>query len=694
MARDNTHSFIQTAGDSLASIRSSLLIAAQTCEIPNFSSARGSLARLETEATENSMPTVAGLAVECGNSLSVLQANEFASPETVYAALDLIALIEAELFQAPLRSDDFLLDIAGFVDDSFRSMSPPAATAQPAEPREEFEIDEETLDVFRSEADELLTNMAGSLSALQTSPTDQGAIWEIRRCAHTFKGAAGIVGLKDACRIAHQMEDLLDRLVETRFEAGPRILDFLQRAVARLDAAILSKASDEGDLEKSYKQAMSLLEFDASNVQTVRSTPADTGIKSQSDVPVRDLTASTPIVRVSLERLDELIRIAGQLVASRTTLFGELSHFDHSVNDGPRIEALLETHQNLTDEMHAKLLRIRMVKFGTLETRLNRAVHATCLDEKKKAVIEIANGDVEIDTQIIDALIEPLLHLLKNAVVHGIEMPETRRLIGKHEQGKIEVCVKADNEFLTLSVIDDGGGISLPKLKSKARATGIISADEAVRMDDQAVTELIFARGLTTADKLDLNAGRGVGMSIVKQCVESRGGTLTVESQPQLGTSFTIRMPNSVAKSVEPAARPSALLPSVVTETLPPLVLIVDDSSSIRRRTAKFVEDTGYRVITARDGAEALELLLSGVWEPDLIISDVEMPQIDGWAFLEYVKTDANFGHIPVVIATSLEADSHRQRAYDLGASDYLIKPFGMRELAEVLEKFLIAVEV
>jgi CheY-like chemotaxis protein len=114
------------------------------------------------------------------------------------------------------------------------------------------------------------------------------------------------------------------------------------------------------------------------------------------------------------------------------------------------------------------------------------------------------------------------------------------------------------------------------------------------------------------------------------------------------------------------------------------LVMIVDDSSSIRRHLARLVEDSGFRVITANNGAEALELLLNNK-EPNLILTDVEMPHLDGWQLLEYVKSDDNFGHIPVVMVTSLDADEYRERAFSLGAIDYIVKPFGGRDVERAL---------
>ena len=282
----------------------------------------------------------------------------------------------------------------------------------------------------------------------------------------------------------------------------------------------------------------------------------------------------------------------------------------------------------------------------------------------------------------MDALVEPLLHLIKNAVVHGIEPPETRRLIGKPEKGTIRVSIASDENYVTLEVEDDGRGISALRLKEKAVENGIITAEAAAILADFETWELIFDRGLTTAETLNLNAGRGIGMNIVRESVESHGGSVSLSTEPQIGTTFTIRLPRKFNQT--PVAQ---ITPEVAASPdRRPVILVVDDSASIRRHNAKIVESVGCQAITANDGAEALELLLSGVWRPDLIITDIEMPNMDGWELLEYLKTDDNFGSIPVVLLTSLGADENRLRAAEAGASDYVVKPLSKETLEEKLK--------
>lgn len=682
MDRDKLQHLLATAESGLTSTRSGLLIVAQSGDPLGLALPRRDLVRLSAAATECGLGELSELIDATVRDLSELPTMSGSVREIAVAGLDRVTMIEAAIWHVRRDSDPFPDDVSGFIDSSFNELIP--VPDDPGWTDQDFEIDDETLEIFRGEADDLLSGISHSLEILARSPNDQNALWDIRRNSHTLKGAAGIVGLTEAAAISHRMEDLLDQIVELRLAAEPPMIAFLRSAASRLTAIVSSRESEDGDnLDSLYSDAITSISSESIDLHPHASEPQRGQLTPRTDT---FRPAAAPIVRVSLDRLDELVRISRSLIINRSALaerFTELSPGSGSDSETlAKLGSIFGAQRVLTDELHAKLLRIRMVRFGTLETRLNRAVHVTCLDEKKKARIEIENGDVEIDTRVIDGLIEPLLHLLKNAVVHGIEPPEMRRLIGKADTGTIRISVEADEEAVVLSVADDGAGILIPKLKEKAIANGSMDSAAAAVLGDREAAKLIFDRGLTTAEKIDLNAGRGVGMSIVKESVESHGGSVLVESEPGRGTTFTLLLPLTTAKA-EPIAPE---MPDAQVFDLPPLALVVDDSASIRRQTAKILETAGLRVITANNGAEALELLLNGTFEPALILSDIEMPQIDGWEFLEYVKTDDNLGHIPMVMISSLNAADHRERALGLGASDYLQKPFNDTDLAKILE--------
>jgi len=651
MDRENYQKLIDAAERELAAVRGSLLIAAQSVEKPDLTAVARGLDALCNAA--GGAVEISTLIDDCRTALDAIDGQ----PDTIYRALDRVSAIEAAILDIPLSSGEFLNDIESLIDASFGSIE--TAETESCASVETFEIDEETLEIFTAEARGLLAGIGGCLGRLSSSPGDQNVVWKIRRSVHTLKGTAGIVGLGEACRIAHRMEDLLDRMVDIGGEVSPAVLDLLSSTTSALELIVAGQTfNDSTGLDDRYARLMSSIVSTRpeSSPQSVSGSPS---VNSEVE---KNLPA--PIVRISLDRLDELIKLSLSLLINRSALAEAVESGDVS-----KLHTILGAQHTLTNEIHSQLQRIRMVKFATLETRLGRAVTGTCVDENKKAMVDIKGGETEIDTQLLDVLIEPLLHLLKNAVVHGIEPPATRRLIGKPERGKVSISVEATRNAVTISVADDGAGISTLRLRQKAIESGVLSEDQANVLTESETTDLIFHRGLTTASKLDLNAGRGVGMSIVKESIESRGGTITIDSESQRGTTFTIQSPLVVPSREKSETRPSNGVEANA------LVLVVDDSDSVRRHNARLVEDANLRVITASDGSEALELLLSGTVEPDLILSDVEMPQIDGWTLLEYLKMDDNLGHIPVVMVTSLDSDRHRQRAIDLGASDYIVKP-------------------
>ena len=686
-------SFIKKAEDRLAGIRGSLLLFAQgRLSVSEIAIGHRKIEDLRSEASKMGLTDITSIAGECISLFETLTDKDgIALISSVNDTLDAVSKLEASLLQTSLGSDDFISDVNHLVDTSFENFMSNKQDDSDEWDEVDFEVDDETREIFRSEAEGLLANIATNLEILRNSPDDSNALWEIRRNAHTFKGAAGIIGFREASELSHRIEDLLDKMVESRCGADGRLIDLLTTSTKRLDEMASGKIINE-----------------APQVAKALSDDFDKLIGSIPTIPVEKPSASTqnaatsntehiypvaapvvPVVRVSLDRLDDLLKLSRSLIVNHSELAAHIAEFNVGTSGLPEnLKALIETHRHLSDEMQHGLLQIRMVRFGVLEMRLNRAVHVTCQEENKKAVVVIENADVEIDTLVIDALIEPLLHLLKNAVVHGIEPPETRRMLGKPEKGLITIAINADQHEVCLSVNDDGRGISSTKLIEKAINDNLIDAEKAASLDEQSIYQLIFQRGLTTAGALNMNAGRGVGMSIVKESVESRGGSVHIESEQQQGTKFTLRMP--IALPTQPDIQPEpAEAPAVVEsfdDDTPPLILIVDDSQSIRRMTAKIVKEAGFRSISADNGADALELLLSGDWKPDLILSDVEMPVMDGWDFLEYVKTDAHLSNIPVVMVTSLDTDEYRQKALSLGASDYLVKPFTVPKLDKVCE--------
>lgn len=611
-------------------------------------------------------------------------------------ALDLLAEIEAVLLESEFCDDDSFPDISVFIDQTFKKLTEERSSVEigaGSEEQDDFEIDEETLEIFRDEANDLLENISINIDKLSANADDRDALWNIRRSAHTFKGAAGIVGLRKASELAHRIEDLLDELAEDQHKIDRSVIDLLTAATSGLNALTAGPPeSQNADITAIYNDFDRLISNISVKARKQTQTSNEIVVTSDHNDLVKPMPA--PVVRVALPRLDELLMVSRELDKNESALaaaFGNISLVSsRDENCGEflkNVGSLLEVQHCLVREMQDKLLRIRMVRFGILTTRLNRAVHVTCQEENKKASVVIENEDVEIDTQIVDLLVEPLLHLLRNAVVHGIESPETRRLIGKAEQGQI--CISVDNrgDAVIVSVRDDGRGVSAEKLKEKAISLGALSSEAALSTANDDALNLMFLRGVTTSGTLSMNAGRGVGMSIVKESIESGGGRISILSEPQRGTTFTITMPlASTNQSSDPSASPGTMSFDTTTRSkLQMNVLVVDDSPGMRQMITKIIEKAGCHAISASHGLDALEKLeqLDGL--PDIILTDLEMPGLNGYELIEAIKKNKALQDVPVVMITSRTDPDYRRKAFELGADEFITKPFEGNSLIKTI---------
>lgn len=597
--------------------------------------------------------------------------------------------------------------------------------AQGGASADEFAIDEETLEIFAAEAAELLTNIAGNLKTLEKSPSDAGALLEIRRGAHTLKGSAGIAGLAELARLAHRLEDLLALLAAGKILCDKRICQLLTAAVDC--CAALARG------ENSPRVAENIARFYTDfEPMTARRVPPNENIplafnsenapdfdKFVSAAITREATneqnqaADLPnrtVVRVSLDKLDDLTKSANDLAVSEAICYERFAEFEKKLsglqssqphesadaldsfkND---FKSLSEDRHRLIDKMNYNLSRLRQVSFGSISGRLRRTVNFICSEEKKSAELFLAGENLEIDTQTLDFLIEPLLHLLRNAVAHGIEMPEVRKSLGKPGTGKISVRLLSEKSGVTVIVSDDGCGISVTALKEKAIAEDFVSREKGEQMSDRAALGLVFLPGLTTAEKLNQSAGRGVGMNVVKNLIERRGGTITVASEMQRGTVFTLHLPvrSDAVKNFQtevdefPVVESSPGINKLLHSNESKSILIVDDSPSFRRKIINLIRNAEWQVSEANDGIEALAILNSVEKLPDIILTDAEMPRMDGYEFLAALRENKYLRRIPVIMTTSRTSEILRQKAFDAGVSEYLPKSCDDSTLARKIE--------
>ena len=742
MQNDVLNAFFDEAETALTAVRGGLLVFARGGRDPG--SLESPLAVIRSLRSTAAMFDLAELqialdaldsrmrnAVDAGQAISEMEATQL---------LDALVAAERIVGDLHINNAGVGLNISDFVDQSFSALlaadAPDDAEESPDEDTfDASDIDPELREVFASEAEFLLKNIETQLEILSGDPSNKEALWEIKRNAHTFKGASGIVGLKLPSKLAHKMEDVLERVGAGSTNSQSRLVAVVAEATATLRALTIGEMDPAAE-----KAAAKLISAFETEVLVAPEPPAQDGPPPGApNRPLDDEPAPRherrSFVRVPLETLDSVVantrkllqdesRTANRVIALERQLDELRASTDRLQDACQRIWAiasavgaapigdpiktrmqiyeasvkvmetaadattifgamdairdeLLQTnrqHKVLLAEAESRLISARLVAFSSLQNRLRRAISLTCEEELKKADLVIENGDVLVDTQIADLLVEPLIHLMKNAVVHGIERPEMRRLLGKPEVGEIRVRAEVDREFLELTVSDDGQGIDPEALRHKALKEGLVNQDEVAEIRREKLVELIFLRGLTTAEKLTLSAGRGVGMGIVKESIESAGGEVAISSVVRKGTTFMIRLPLPFTKT-DTETMETALSGKVSEERGRRLLLLVDDSPSVRHTTLRIVEEAGYAVSIASDGAEALEKLRSLAELPDLVLSDLEMPQMDGFEMARQIRSHERLKNIPIVFMTSRSAESEMATANELGARDYLVKP-------------------
>ena len=285
--------------------------------------------------------------------------------------------------------------------------------------------------------------------------------------------------------------------------------------------------------------------------------------------------ASSTTIRIDVARLDALLNLVGELVIDRTRLVQLGNTLVDRFGDHGVLADLQQTAQHIgriTDELQEQVMKSRMLPVETVFSRLPRVVRDVAGKQGKQIDFIVEGKDTELDRSVIEEIGDPLLHLIRNAVDHGIEAPEARLAVGKPAVGHLRLEARHADSFIVISLEDDGNGINVEAVKRKAVEKGVVTAEHAERMSDQEAVQLIFSPGLSTAHQLSDVSGRGVGLDVVRANVERINGSVEVVTQRGLGTTFIIRLPLTLAivqaLLVRVAGGIYALPIHAVTETL------------------------------------------------------------------------------------------------------------------------------
>lgn len=298
--------------------------------------------------------------------------------------------------------------------------------------------------------------------------------------------------------------------------------------VAPLEISDLKKVNNEGSSDKNVQKNVSQNAVE----QKKKEAP------SANDTTDKKITLSNKTIRVNIERLDALMNLFEELVIDRGRLDQIAKELNHQ-----ELSETVEKMSRVTNDLQSVVLTMRMVPVEAVFNRFPKMVRSLSRELGKKIHLQIIGQETELDRTVIDEIGDPLVHLLRNSVDHGIEMPEERLRKGKPKEGTIQLKAYHSGNHVFIEITDDGAGINREKVARKAVEKGIITEEQMNQLTDKEIFNLILTSGFSTADKISDISGRGVGLDVVKNTIESLGGTISVHSEENVGTTFLIQLP-------------------------------------------------------------------------------------------------------------------------------------------------------
>ncbi|MDR3159672.1 MAG: Hpt domain-containing protein [Zoogloeaceae bacterium] len=598
--------------------------------------------------------------------------------------------------------------------------------------------------------------------------------------------------------------------------------DLVNTLVNEAGELSIARARIEGEMREIKSSLLDLTE----NVIRLRRQLREIEIQAETQIQAdtkRDARSEfDPLELDRFTRFQELTRMMAESVNDVSTVQQNLLK---SLDDA---NAAIIAQSRLNRSLQQSLMSVRMVPFSSQSERLYRLVRQTSKELGKRANLDIRGSQVEMDRSVLEKVLSPLEHMLRNAVAHGLESREARLAAGKPEIGEIVLALSQEGNEIILSLSDDGAGLDIARIRAKAESAGLIVPGQAV--EDQQLINFIFASGFTTAASVSQIAGRGVGMDVVKTEVSALGGRIEIKTERGKGTTFRLYLPLTLAVTqvvllqaggklfavpstmieqvmevqervindmrdkgevvwqdkhypfhylprllgdaqsqleqrrlywvmllrsgsqrvsvmidemfgnqeivvknvgpqmarvvgiagatvlgdgkvvliLNPVALANRMALSVAAQDVmqaqqqaetaveeetviqhQPTIMVVDDSLTVRKITSRLLTREGYQVALAKDGVDALEQLVELV--PDVILSDIEMPRMDGFDLVRNIRADHRLDKVPVIMITSRTADKHRSLAMDIGANHYLGKPYDEAELLRLLAGYTTA---
>lgn len=394
--------------------------------------------------------------------------------------------------------------------------------------------EQEYREIFMSEALEYYDAMSRHISELERSPTDEPALNELFRLMHNLKSNARAMGYTPIGEVAHHMETIFGLIRDKEKTFTGSVVPVLFNGIDTIGEMIRAVGANEdlpdvvhltANLDRLVKGEEPILE---------------PGINDEEDA-TRKLELSD-LVYIQVKKLDHLMNLVGELIIDRDrvlTLGQEIGN--------PALIAAAAHLSRIADELQYSVMDARLVGVGSLFSKFPRVVRDVATAEKKDVELTMTGEDIQIDRNILQIITDALLHLVRNAIGHGLETPTERVAAGKPAQGHLLLSAQTERDDVLVQVRDDGRGINVESVRRKAVERGLVAANVAATLDDNAVRAFLFEPGFSMAKEVTEISGRGVGLDVVKLAIDSLGGQLRVDSVLGQGTTFTLVLPTSIA---------------------------------------------------------------------------------------------------------------------------------------------------
>lgn len=397
---------------------------------------------------------------------------------------------------------------------------------------------------FVAETQEGLDLMEQSLLAIESSAGGQELLDDIFRVAHTLKGNATALEFDDLKDFAHAIEDLLDILREQNTDIGSDVISLLLKAVDELRVLVASTTAGLPRLTPEQQAVKKTIADEVAARSQRAVAPNSGGERSASPAGSRSLPGNASrTLRTDVAKLDRMLNLTGEIVVAQGRLRRMIEKLD--VQSGRELLAMQSETERLFRDLQDEVMRVRLVPIGAMLRQTMRTVRDLANSHSKLARVEITGGDVEVDTTVLEHLKDGLLHMIRNAVDHGIESPPIRKKQGKNPCGLIKISVAHVSGYVVVTLQDDGAGLNRGKILHKAKATGMFLNSNPA--SDAELYQVLFRPGFSTNESVTDLSGRGVGLDVVRRNVEAVRGTVDLTSEEGRGTTVTIRLPLTLA---------------------------------------------------------------------------------------------------------------------------------------------------